>query len=336
MSRKAGAGTLRGEAGSGLPAGCRSVVVVGLGVMGGSVAKAVRRGVPGAPVYGIDPDEGARDLAARDGVRLAEGLAECSVEGAVVVFAAPLDATVALVESEAPLWSRAALVTDVASLKAPVAAAARRGAERAGAGGSQSAEVAPGAGQVFVGAHPMCGSQRSGYAASRADLFDGAPVWLCSEAHISRGPASRARAPTRPPDALPSVPGARSALDRAAAFWRLLGGAPRRVSADAHDRAMSWVSHLPQLVAWALAGTLEDAGFAPSDLGPGGREATRLAGSSPEMWGPLLNAAAKEDAAALAALEARIARLRRIVEAGDRKAVRDAILASRRWRTSVE
>ena len=312
MSRKAVAGAPRGDAGSGLPAGCRSVVVVGLGVMGGSVAKAVRRGAPDAPVYGIDPDEGARDLAARDGVRLAGGLAECSVEGAVVVFAAPLDATVALVESEAPLWSRAALVTDVASLKAPVAAAARRGAERAGALGGQSAEFAPGTGQVFVGAHPMCGSQRSGYAASRADLFDGAPVWLCSEAPV------------------------RSAFDRAAAFWRLLGGTPRRISAAAHDRAMSWVSHLPQLVAWALAGALEDAGFAPSDLGPGGQEATRLAGSSPEMWGPLLNAAAKEDAAALAALEARIARLRRIVEAGDRKAVRDAIRASRRWRTSVE
>lgn len=336
MIRGAVAETPRGEVGSGLPAGCRSVVVVGLGVMGGSVAKAVRRGTPDAPVYGIDPDEGARALAARDGVRLAGGLAECAMQGAVVVFAAPLDATVALVESEAPLWSRAALVTDVASLKAPVATAARRGAERAGALGGQSAEVVPGADHVFVGAHPMCGSQRSGYAASRADLFDDAPVWLCSEAPVPNASASPARAPTGPPSPPPSEPGAQSAFDRAAAFWRLLGGTPRLVSADAHDRAMSWVSHLPQLVAWALAGTLEDAGFAPSDLGPGGQSATRLAGSSPEMWGPLLNAAAKEDAAALAALEARIAALRRIVEAGDRKAVRDAILASRRWRTSVE
>ena len=333
MSRKAGAPPLAGggdRAPASLPAGCRSVVVVGLGVMGGSVAKALRRRAPETPVYGIDPDEDARALAAGDGVRLADGLAECAMPGTVVVFAAPLDATEAMVESEAPLWSRAALVTDMASLKVPVAAAARRGAERAGEGAKPGRNGA--VDRVFVGAHPMCGSEQSGYAASRAELFDGAPVWLCSGASVPHASTSPARASAGLPD-VPSEPGARSALDSAAAFWRLLGADPRPISAEAHDRTMSWVSHLPQLAAWALAGTLEDAGFAPSDLGPGGAEATRLAGSGPEVWGPLLNAAAKEDAAALAALEARVAGLRRMLEAGDRKALRDAILAGRRWRT---
>ena len=284
----------RGPVLAGLPEGCRSVVVVGLGVIGGSVAKALRRRAPETPVYGIDPSAEAATLAARDGVWRARSLGECPVDGAVVVFAAPLDATVALVESEARFWQRAELVTDVASLKAPVTAAARRGAERIGA-----------ADDLFVGAHPMCGSERSGYAASRAELFEGAVVWLCPAAPVAEA--------------------------RATAFWRLLGGRPRRTSAEAHDRTMSWASHLPQLAAWALAGTLRDAGFAPSDLGPGGREMTRLAGSSREMWEPLLRAAAGEDAVALGALAEKIDGLRQMLEAGDRQALSDAMLAGREW-----
>lgn len=303
---------------AGLPEGCRSVVVVGLGVMGGSVVQALRRRAPEVKVRGIDPSDEAAALAARDGVVRARGLAHCAVQDAVVVFAAPLDATVKMVESEARHWRRAALATDVASLKAPVVAAARRGANKIGAESEPGREPVPP--PPFVGAHPICGSERSGYTASRADLFDGAPVWLCPAAPTA------GNAPT-PPSCSRSHP----FLERAAAFWRLLGGEPRLTSPEAHDRAMSWTSHLPQLAAWALAGTLDEAGFAPSHLGPGGRDATRLAGSSAEMWHPLLDAAAKEDAAALAALEARIAGLRQMLEARDGKALLKAMRASRQW-----
>lgn len=259
---------------SGPPPGCRSVVIVGLGVMGGSVAKAVRRQAPELPVYGVDPDPEAARLAALDGVRPAPALAACRTEGAVVVFAAPLDATVSLLQAEASSWRRALLATDVAGLKLPVLAAAEAG------------EGDP----VFAGAHPMCGSERSGYCASRHDLFRGARVWLCP------------------------LPGGEAAAARAAAFWRWLGGAPKTVAADRHDRTMSWASHLPQLAAWALAQTLDGAEIAPNDLGPGGRDMTRLAASSPETWAPLLAAAAREDAAALQALEARLADLRRTLQ----------------------
>ena len=274
------------------------------------MAKALRRRTPETRVYGIDPSDEAAAHAARDGVRRARELGECDLERAVVVFAAPLDVTVALVESEAQRWRRAALVTDVASLKAPVTAAVRR-VDRSGARPASPNKSA--AGDVFVGAHPMCGSERSGYPASRAQMFEGAIVWLCPAAPAQTGTSS---AP---------------ALDRAAAFWRLLGGSPRPISAEAHDRAMSWASHLPQLTAWALAGALDGAGFAPHDLGPGGRDMTRLAGSSPRMWGPLLSAAAREDAAALRELEARIADIRRILESGDLEALQNAMRAGGEW-----
>jgi prephenate dehydrogenase len=67
---------------------------------------------------------------------------------------------------------------------------------------------------------------------------------------------------------------------------------PRWSEAEEHDRRMAWVSHLPQLVANALAGALDAAGYSRDELGPGGRDMTRLAGSNPEIWRDLLEASA--------------------------------------------
>ena len=270
------------------------VIIVGLGVMGGSVAKTLKRRAPRTTVFGIDPDDVSAALASRDGVVRAHALDDCDLAGAVVVFAAPLDVTASLVRDTAGAWSRAALATDLASLKVPVVEAA-----------------APARPHAFVGAHPMCGSERSGYAAARADLFDGADVWLCPE-H----------------DGAP--------LARAQAFWRLLGGRPRTIVAADHDRLMARASHLPQLLSVALARSLDDAGIARDALGPGGRDMTRLAGSSPSMWLPLLEAARERDARALGALEERIGSVRRMLEEGDLAALGKLMERGRRWASRTD
>lgn len=284
-----------------------AVTMVGLGVMGGSVARALRHRCPEVPVYGIEPDPVSAGLAARDGVRLAGALDECPLDGGVLVFATPLDTTIELIRETAGEWSAAALVTDVASLKAPVVeAAAAHGSAAAGR---------------FVGAHPMAGSERSGYAAARADLFEGADVWLspCPSPGLSRAGG--------PGDAADHGDSVR----RASAFWRILGGRPAVIAAADHDRAMAWASHLPQLVASALAATLADAGVDRATLGPGGRDTTRIAGSGSRMWVPLLRAAADEDARALAALEEHIVRVRRMLETGELEGVGQLLKKGRQW-----
>ena len=268
------------------------VVVVGLGVMGGSVTKSVRCRAPQVPVFGVETDSASAELAARDGVNCVAGLQECPLNDAVLVLATPLDVTVSLLDRQAGLWSRARLVTDLASLKAPVMqAASRSGRAR------------------FVGAHPMCGSERSGYAAARAGLFDESVVWLCP------GPREQGE----------------GALEDAASFWRWLGGSPREVSPVCHDRTMSWASHLPQLVSSALAGALKSAGFRSADLGPGGRDMTRLSASGAEMWIPLLLAAAREDAKALKAVESEITSIRRALEARDSELLAEVLQTGRQW-----
>src|SRR5258705_13950838 len=119
----------------------------------------------------------------------------------------------------------------------------------------------------------MTGDHRSGWDASRIGLFRSAPVYLC---------------PTRQSTS--------DAINTATALWRSLGARPERMSAAQHDSRLAWTSHLPHMVSTALALALAGAGVDRTLLGPGGRDTTRLAGSSPEMW----TAIALENASAIA------------------------------------
>jgi prephenate dehydrogenase len=227
------------------------VAIVGLGLMGGALARTLRAGAPGVRIHGIDPDTlvGARAL--DDGVidRFALPGERLASEADLVVLSAPLGAALAFIGDEGPHLGADTLVTDVVSLNAPLL---RRGR-------------AAGVSSRLVTAHPLCGSERSGYAEGPQGLYDGARVFLSAVDDAS--------------------PRARNSIE---GFWRAVGGVPEWIDAEEHDRRMAWVSHLPQLVANALAGALDAAGFEPVDLGPGGRDMTRLAGSSPAMWKELL------------------------------------------------
>jgi prephenate dehydrogenase len=231
------------------------VAVVGLGLMGGSLCRTLRRVAPGARVLGVDrsPVEGTRALESGAIDRYDPDGSESVAAADLVVYATPLGATLELVARHAKLLRTDALVTDVVSLKAPVL----RGAALSGVGAR------------FVGAHPICGAESSGFEAAQADLFRGATVWLCAREE--------------------ATPDARARVER---FWMAVGGVPHWAEAEEHDRRMAWVSHLPQLVANALAGALDAAGCQRAELGPGGRDMTRLAGSNPEIWRDLLEASA--------------------------------------------
>ena len=275
-----------------------SVAVVGLGVMGGSLVRALRA-LPDPPrVLAASPD--ARDL---EGARRAGLLERASPDPAdvvddadLVVYATPLGATLALLEEHREAWREGAVVTDVASLKAPVAERARE----------------LGLARRWVGSHPMVGAEASGFEASREDLYLGAPVWLCDAGADA------------------------AALAAVAGLWRALGARPARTDAAEHDRLMTWASHLPQLSANALALALEEAGVASDALGPGGRDATRLAGSAPSMWRDLLGAAAGPDAEALRALARHAAALADLLDAGDAEGVARRMERTRRWRAGTQ
>ncbi|MEO5509520.1 MAG: prephenate dehydrogenase [Longimicrobiales bacterium] len=160
--------------------------------------------------------------------------------------------------------------------------------------------------RVFVGTNPVCIRESTGFDAARADLYDGTPVWLVAD------------------DDAP--------VDAAEIFWRIAGAAAlRRTDADAHDALIGAASHLPQLVASVLAGTLADLAIARERLGPAGRDATRLAGSNPATAVDMLmqNRASLLDP--LARFADRLQRVRRALDRGDENELRSLLDEAAMW-----
>lgn len=246
----------------------------------------------GVDVAAFDPDAAAVDQAIRDGI-VTERLDEALETVAdVILIATPVNAAIDVLRTLAGGNHRGALITDVGSTKSRIVAEAS----------------SLGLADNFVGSHPMAGDHRSGWASSRRGLFAGARVYLCA------------------PD------GAQAELvARAGEFWRTLDAHPVSIDADAHDRTLAWTSHLPHFVSAALALALGGAQIGRDALGPGGRDMTRLAGSSPEMWSAIAIENAPAIDAALAAAEREVASFRHALSRVDTGELRGKLAAARAW-----
>ncbi len=234
------------------------VAVVGLGVLGGSVARRLRALEPAHPVWGVDPDPvtAARALEAGAVDRVDPSGDALLGEAETIVYAAPLASLPAVLAG--PMAGgvgvgEGALVTDLVGVSAPVL----NRAARAGLGGR------------WVSAIPVLVTPDTGFGASAPGCFDGIEVVL--SAGEDAGPAIRARAE---------------------AFWSALGARPDWMDPRDADARAAWTILLPQLVSNGLAGALHAAGVPRGDLGPEAATMLRLAETDPERWGELLEAVA--------------------------------------------
>ena len=120
-------------------------------------------------------------------------------------------------------------------------------------------------------------------------------------------------------------------------FWQqVLEAQPVLIDPEAHDRQLAWTSHLPQAVASALAKALGDRGLAGLSFGTGARDTTRLAASSPDMWLDVLLYNSTAVTEALAATEASLADLRRLIAAGDADGLLRYLADARRFREGLD
>lgn len=224
-----------------------SIAVIGLGAIGGSLAWGARRhGV--ARVVGYTPDRQDAEAAQRAG---AVSELSATADGALhdvelVVLAAPPRPTLELIRSLAPRLPPCAVLSDVASVKSRVLTQA----------------VTAGLEERFAGAHPLAGTHESGFGGAAPELLRSCIVYVCATGE--RG---------------------RDAACRVADFWAgVFGATPVFIDPGEHDRLLAWTSHLPQAVAYALANALAARGIPGRALGPGARDTTRLAASSPSLW----------------------------------------------------
>ncbi len=233
--------------GDGSPPIFDKVGIVGLGLIGGSIALAVRQIWPSSLVIGVDDKDvleramvlHAIDVAADDPVVMAEA--------DLVILAAPVEENLRLLVELEDSVVGTAVVTDVGSTKRAVVERARQLPPRL----------------TFVGGHPLGGAPRGGIEHARPDLFQGRP-WLFTPADDSTG----------------------DALGRLQTFVTRLGAIPHVMTAGEHDRQLAFLSHVPQLAASALMHVVGEA-VGASGLALSGRglaDTTRLASSPATIW----------------------------------------------------
>lgn len=255
------------------------LTIVGVGLIGGSIGLAARRRGLARHIRGVGRQQAnldrARALGAVDETYLDLGRAVSGSE--VVVFCTPVDHIAGQMLDAASSCSPGTVLTDAGSTKAVIV--------RAVDGRLPD-------GVAFVGSHPLAGSEKRGPEFADADLFVGRWTVLT---------------PTEATDA--------PALECVTAFWQALGSRTRVMSPEEHDRALAITSHLPHVVAAALAGML------PDELRPlaatGFRDTTRIAAGDPGLWTAIATHNRSALAEALLRLEQRLAGFRQAIEAGD-------------------
>jgi prephenate dehydrogenase len=276
------------------------IAVLGVGLIGGSIGLAARRRL-NAEVAGFDPDAKLLGRAAELGaVDVAAESVAGAVEGSELVFcAAPVTALPGLAAEALDAAGEDCAVSDVGSVKREVIAAL----------GSEPR---------FIGGHPLAGAETSGVENARADLFEGARWYLT---------------PT------PKTGGL--LYDRVQRAVSEMGARPQAIEADTHDRLMASVSHLPHvlanvLVTQAAAALSEEAERLP-EVGPSFRDATRVAGANPAIWGDIFAGNREAVAAEIDGVVARLTEAAELLRTGDRDAVNAwQELAGRRRRELID
>lgn len=272
------------------------LVIVGVGLIGGSFALALRQRGLVKRVVGVGRSRANLDAARTLGVIDEAATLEDALAGAdFVLLATPVGQMAAAFNVMAARLGPHAVVTDGGSTKGDVVLAARQGL------GTKVSQ--------FVPAHPIAGAERSGAVAASATLYAGHRVVL-----------------TPGPDTDPR------ALERVREAWQACGATVIELGAGEHDRVLGVVSHLPHLLAYALMDQVVAAADAQTLLGNAGsgfRDFTRLASSHPEMWRDIFVANRTALLAALAQFQSSLDGLRAAIEQGDTAALDQALTRCR-------
>ncbi|MEK6713448.1 MAG: prephenate dehydrogenase/arogenate dehydrogenase family protein [Nitrospirota bacterium] len=229
----------------------RRMVIIGVGLIGGSLALLCREKGIVSEVIGVGRSEkNLQDAIALKAIDSYTFKAEDAVKGAdIIVLAAPVRSLVRLAREIAPHLKAGAIVTDVGSVKGPL---------------TEIEDILP-QGTYFVAGHPIAGKEKSGVTAAFSQLFQNSKCILTPTANTNR-----------------------DAVNTVQSMWEAAGAKVLLMDPEAHDRIFAAVSHLPHVIAYALVNTLlelenESDGIISYSAG-GFRDFTRIAASHPEMW----------------------------------------------------
>lgn len=275
----------------------KNVAIVGVGLIGGSIGLTLRqRGLADA-VIGIGRRQPSLRTARRVGAvtNTTVDLAKGVAEAELIVVCTPVDRIVEHVREAAAHCPEGSLITDAGSTKRTIVEALDGQLPR---------------GCRFLGSHPLAGSEKAGAAHASADLFEG---------HIA------ILTPTKNTHA--------EDFDALEAFWSALGSVVIQMPPEEHDRALAATSHLPHLVAAALAGILPENCFRLAAAGV--LDATRIASGDPELWTQILLQNRENVLAAMGQYERALGAMRKAIVAGDQDALRELLTVAKKNRDAL-
>jgi prephenate dehydrogenase len=273
-----------------------TLVIVGVGLIGGSIALAARRRSIAARIVGVDRRPEILERARRDGL-LDDAPSDLSVAASadLVVFCTPVDGIAAQVLEASAHCRPGTLLTDVGSTKAAIV---------------RDLHGRLPAGVEFVGSHPLAGSEKHGPAHASAHLLEGRLVIVT-----------------------PAADSTDKALSQIGAFWTALGARVQRMDANEHDRALALTSHLPHLLSSALAGILSPELYHLTATGF--RDTTRLAAGQPALWSAIFRANREHLLTALECLEAQLRQFRQTLLDDDRAALETLLSQGKKVRDEL-
>ncbi|VVE05469.1 prephenate dehydrogenase [Pandoraea anhela] len=261
------------------------LVICGVGLIGGSLARALKAAGAVKEIVGVGRTESSLARACELGVidRAATSMADAVAGADIVLLAAPVAQTPALLAAIRPYLEGHTIVTDAGSTKTDAVAAARS------ALGDDAWRFVPG--------HPIAGAELSGVDAAKVDLYRDRRVVLCPQAGNRSEDVARVRA-----------------------MWEATGARVSEMTETQHDRVFASVSHLPHVLSYALIAQILDAPDAAQKFGFAGggfRDFTRIAASNPEMWRDICVANRDALLAELDGYLATLGSLRELIDAGD-------------------
>jgi len=234
------------------PGTIETVVIVGVGLIGGSIAAALQKRMLIPRVIGVSRDPAKLQPALDFGLLsdVDRDVTDAADVADLIIFCTPVDRIVEGVRRAAAKCRPGTIITDVGSVKGEIC---------------RQLSIGLPADVTFVGSHPLAGSEKTGFEHADPDLF-----------------AGRACVVT------PTADTPRAAVDSVSLFWHALGMSLIETSPEDHDWFLAAASHVPHVVAAALACTLDDRSrhFAAS----GFRDTTRIAASDPELWTAIVRA----------------------------------------------
>jgi prephenate dehydrogenase len=268
-----------------------AIAIVGVGLIGGSIALAAKERRISSLILGVGRDNQRLGQAGIQGI-IDVGytdLNEAAEQADLIIFCTPVDRIVAGVREAAQACQPGTIITDVGSVKGPICR-----------------ELASGlpAGVEFVGSHPLAGSEKQGFENAKRYLFENRVCVVTPAEHSSR-----------------------LAVERVEEFWQGLGARTVEMTPAAHDKALACTSHLPHLAAAALARTLTRDEYPLTATGF--RDTTRVASGDPDLWTGILLANREAILAGLRRYDQTLDKFRQALEQNDSTSLKELLAAAK-------